>query len=208
MIFRSLFALATIVLTTSHILITQGYTPRSLAIGLGAALITLLLMNLFEIFVKGAALRSFAFGGVGLALSSLLGQLLIASLSPILEPFPHKALIELGLFLSLSYLGISTALKIDEEFSIALSITRKAPIVSKPPLPAGEKIKIKIQRYGKEPLQGVGYLDDGTMVVVNGGGKAIGETIDATVLSVKQTTAGRIIFCNAQEEEEYAYING
>ena len=71
----------------------------------------------------------------------------------------------------------------------------------KPLMQAGEHIKIKIQRYGKEPRQGVGYLDDGTMVVVNGGGQYIGETIDAQVLSVKHTTSGRMIFCNASDEE-------
>ena len=70
----------------------------------------------------------------------------------------------------------------------------------KPLMQAGEKIKIKVQRYGKEPMQGVGYLDDGTMVVVNGGGDFIGETIDAQVLSVKHTTSGRIIFCNANDD--------
>ena len=71
----------------------------------------------------------------------------------------------------------------------------------KPLMQAGEFIKIKIQRYGKEPRQGVGYLDDGTMVVVNGGGNYIGEIIDAKVLSVKHTTSGRMIFCNAVDEE-------
>lgn len=70
----------------------------------------------------------------------------------------------------------------------------------KPLMQAGEYIKIKIQRYGKEPRQGVGYLEDGTMVVVNGGGDYIGETIDAQVLSVKHTTSGRMIFCNALDE--------
>jgi uncharacterized protein YacL len=70
----------------------------------------------------------------------------------------------------------------------------------KPLMQTGETIKIKIQRYGKEPRQGVGYLDDGTMVVVNGGGDYIGETIQAQVLSVKHTTSGRMIFCNAAEE--------
>lgn len=70
----------------------------------------------------------------------------------------------------------------------------------KPLMEAGEMIKIKIQRYGKEPRQGVGYLEDGTMVVVNGGGEFIGELIDAQVLSVKHTTSGRMIFCNAMEE--------
>ncbi len=71
----------------------------------------------------------------------------------------------------------------------------------KPLMQAGEHIKIKIQRYGKEPRQGVGYLEDGTMVVVNGGGEYIGEIIDAKVLSVKHTSSGRMIFCNAPDEE-------
>ncbi len=65
----------------------------------------------------------------------------------------------------------------------------------------GEQLTIKIQRYGKEPRQGVGYLDDGTMVVVNGGAEYIGDLIKAHVLSVKHTTTGRMIFCNAAEEK-------
>ena len=64
----------------------------------------------------------------------------------------------------------------------------------------GEQLTIKIQRYGKEARQGVGYLEDGTMVVVNGGAEFIGDTIKAHVLSVKHTATGRMIFCNAAEE--------
>lgn len=71
----------------------------------------------------------------------------------------------------------------------------------KPLMQAGEQIRIKIQRYGKEPRQGVGYLEDGTMVVVNGGGSYIGETVDAQVLSVKHTSSGRMIFCNVLDGE-------
>lgn len=69
----------------------------------------------------------------------------------------------------------------------------------KPLAQNGEYINIKIQRYGKEPRQGVGYMDDGTMVVVNGGAEYIGETIRSQVLSVKHTSSGRMIFCNALE---------
>ena len=79
----------------------------------------------------------------------------------------------------------------------------------KPLMETGEYIAIKVQRYGKEPRQGVGYLDDGTMVVINGGGNFIGQTIDAQVLSVKHTSSGRMIFCNAidadlgEHDEDY-----
>lgn len=71
----------------------------------------------------------------------------------------------------------------------------------KPITQNGELLNIKIQRYGKEPRQGVGYLDDGTMVVVNGGAEYIGDVIKAQVLSVKHTSSGRMIFCNTAEEE-------
>lgn len=70
----------------------------------------------------------------------------------------------------------------------------------KPLTQYGENLKIKIQRYGKEERQGVGYLEDGTMVVVNGGAEYIGNTIKAQVLSVKHTSSGRMIFCNTTEE--------
>lgn len=73
----------------------------------------------------------------------------------------------------------------------------------KPITTAGEHMQIKIQRYGKEPRQGVGYLEDGTMVVVNGGAEFIGETIKALVLSVKHTSSGRMIFCNAVDDPSF-----
>lgn len=69
----------------------------------------------------------------------------------------------------------------------------------RPMLSRGEFLSIKIQRPGKEERQGVGYLDDGTMVVVNGGGDHIGNTVRASVLSIKPTSAGRIIFCNVTD---------
>lgn len=80
----------------------------------------------------------------------------------------------------------------------------------KPLMEMGKHLQIKIQRYGKEPRdkkeprQGVGYLEDGTMVVVNGGGDFIGQTINALVLSVKHTSSGRMIFCNTLENSAYS----
>ena len=72
----------------------------------------------------------------------------------------------------------------------------------KPLTQTGEILRIKVQRYGKEPRQGIGYLEDGTMVVINGGGKHLGDTIETKVLSVKHTSAGRMIFCNACDEPD------
>jgi hypothetical protein len=115
-------------------------------------------------------------------------------------------MILLLVFLIGLYLGTIFALKSSKEFSFTFSMKEKTSTV-KPPVPAGDKLRVKIQRLGKEPLQGVGYLDDGTMVVVNGGGDFIGETLEVIVLSAKQTSAGRMIFCNAKEEGELSYAN-
>ena len=53
---------------------------------------------------------------------------------------------------------------------------------------------IKVIKDGKEAGQGIAYLDDGTMVVVEGGKAYVGQTIDAVVTSVLQTAAGRMVF--------------
>ncbi len=58
----------------------------------------------------------------------------------------------------------------------------------------GENFSIHVLQPGKEPRQGVGYLEDGTMVVVEDGQAYIGQTIDVTVSKVLQTAAGRMIF--------------
>lgn len=64
----------------------------------------------------------------------------------------------------------------------------------KPVVLPGEDMQIFLVKEGKENNQGVAYLDDGTMIVVEDGRKHIGKTIEATVTSVLQTSAGRMIF--------------
>ena len=66
----------------------------------------------------------------------------------------------------------------------------------------GETFRIHVLQEGKEPGQGVGYLDDGTMVVVQEGKPYIGKTIDVTVTKVLQTSAGRMIFAVPGERSE------
>ena len=58
----------------------------------------------------------------------------------------------------------------------------------------GEEIMVTVAREGKEPGQGVGSLDDGTMVVIQNGRRLINQTVTAVVTSVIQTSAGRMIF--------------
>ena len=64
----------------------------------------------------------------------------------------------------------------------------------KPVVVPGEEMQVLILKEGKEAGQGVAYLDDGTMIVVEGGRKSIGEEHTVTVTSVLQTAAGRMIF--------------
>lgn len=63
---------------------------------------------------------------------------------------------------------------------------------------AGDVLAVRITRDGREAGQGVGYLEDGTMVVVEGGRGHSGETLQATVTSVLQTSAGRMVFAKAE----------
>jgi len=67
----------------------------------------------------------------------------------------------------------------------------------------GEKMHILVMKEGKEYDQGVGYLDDGTMVVVDNARKMIGKNIDVSVTSVLQTTAGKMIFGRYDEKGEH-----
>lgn len=64
----------------------------------------------------------------------------------------------------------------------------------KPVYLPGERFRIKVVKPGEDAGQGVGYLDDGTMVVVNGGRGFIGQAVDVAVTSSLQTSAGRMIF--------------
>lgn len=64
----------------------------------------------------------------------------------------------------------------------------------KPVVLPDEQMEVKIIKEGKEPNQGVGYLDDGTMIVVDGGRNYLGNLVEVVVTSVLQTAAGRMIF--------------
>ncbi|HOP69958.1 MAG: PIN/TRAM domain-containing protein [Dethiobacteria bacterium] len=72
----------------------------------------------------------------------------------------------------------------------------------KPVVLPGEEMTAQIIKDGKEPGQGVAYLDDGTMIVVEGGRRYIGDSIDVLVTSVLQTAAGRMIFAKPKQAAE------
>ncbi|HHJ06424.1 MAG TPA: TRAM domain-containing protein [Anaerolineae bacterium] len=81
---------------------------------------------------------------------------------------------------------------------VVLNINELANAVKNIYLP-GETLALKIIQEGKEYGQGVGYLDDGTMVVVQGGSRHIDKTLEITVTKVLQTAAGRMIFAQPEK---------
>jgi uncharacterized protein YacL len=72
----------------------------------------------------------------------------------------------------------------------------------KPVVLPGEEMNVMITKEGNEANQGIGYLDDGTMIVVEGGRRRIGESLDVIVTSVLQTVAGKMIFADLKAEQE------
>lgn len=81
----------------------------------------------------------------------------------------------------------------------------------KPVVLPGETIRVFVLKEGKEAGQGVAYLDDGTMIVVDNAKRCIGKNVDVVVTSVLQTSAGRMIFTRLKEEterEELSFARG
>ena len=80
----------------------------------------------------------------------------------------------------------------------------------KPVVLPGEEMTVTIIKEGKEMDQGVAFLDDGTMIVVEGGRRRIGETLPVVTSSVLQTVAGKMIFArirsgSAEEEDDESF---
>jgi uncharacterized protein YacL len=82
----------------------------------------------------------------------------------------------------------------------ALNVNELANALRPVALP-GELMQVHVVKEGREAGQGVGYLDDGTMVVVDHAKRLIGQTVDVIVTSALQTTAGRMIFARPRDEE-------
>jgi uncharacterized protein YacL len=71
-------------------------------------------------------------------------------------------------------------------------------VALKPAFVPGDALSVRLVKQGEEPDQGVGYLDDGTMVVVENGRDLIGRTANVHVTSTLQTTAGRLVFARPE----------
>ena len=80
-------------------------------------------------------------------------------------------------------------------------------IALRPDVQPGEKLKIKIVREGKEASQGVGYLEDGTMVVVEGAKEQIGNKLEVVITGALQTSTGRMIFGKLEKNQPPSKTN-
>ena len=116
------------------------------------------------------------------------------------EDFPEiqavdEKLIKLAKLLSVKILTNDFNLnKVAELQGVTILNINELANALRPVVLPGETMEVRLVKEGKEENQGIGYLEDGTMVVVDNSKKLIGQTIHATVTSVLQTSAGRMIF--------------
>ena len=90
--------------------------------------------------------------------------------------------------------------KVAELHGVRVLNLNKLATAMKPVVLPGEVLNILVLKEGKEHGQGVGYLEDGTMVVIDNGREFVGKAIDVNITSVLQTTGGRMIFSKAKED--------
>jgi uncharacterized protein YacL len=88
--------------------------------------------------------------------------------------------------------------KVAEVQGITVLNVNQLAAALKPSVLPGETMTVQVIKEGKEPGQGIAYLDDGTMVVVEHGRRFMGRTLEVTVSSVLQTTTGRMIFAGTK----------
>lgn len=120
------------------------------------------------------------------------------------EDFPEisavdEKLVKLGKLLGVKILTTDFNLnKVAELQGVTILNINDLANALRPVVLPGETIEVRPVKEGKEPNQAVGYLDDGTMIVVDNGRKLIGQTLQVSVTSVLQTSAGRMIFAKAE----------
>lgn len=124
------------------------------------------------------------------------------------EDFPHikevdAKLVELGKKIGAKILTNDLNLnKVSELQGVRVLNINDLSNALKPVVLPGETIRVFVLKEGKEAGQGVAYLDDGTMVVVDNAKRCIGKNVDVIVTSVLQTSAGRMIFTRLKEESD------
>lgn len=95
--------------------------------------------------------------------------------------------------------------KVAELYGVQVLNINELSNAIKPVVLPGEEMMVYVLRDGKEYGQGIGYLEDGTMIVIEGGKNYIGMNIEILVTSVLQTSAGRMIFAKPREPKDYVF---
>jgi uncharacterized protein YacL len=93
----------------------------------------------------------------------------------------------------------SNLAKVAAALDVPVRSMHELAVAVKPPYIAGESFSVHLSREGREHGQGVGYLEDGTMVVVDGGREHLGAEVDVTVTNVIQTPQGRLVFARLSD---------
>lgn len=113
-------------------------------------------------------------------------------------------LVELGKFLQAKLITNDFNLnKVAELQGVSVLNVNELANALKPVVLPGEVIEVQVLKEGKEYGQGVAYLDDGTMIVIDNAKRLIGKTVNISVTSVLQTTAGRMIFGQLESKDSY-----
>ncbi len=115
--------------------------------------------------------------------------------TPVLKKGVDQALVELALTLKAMLVTLDTGLA-------RIALIQDVPVLNihdlsnalKPTVIPGSSIRVELVKAGEQDGQGVGYLEDGTMVVVEDGGEDVGRVVDAIITSSMQTAAGRLLF--------------
>jgi uncharacterized protein YacL len=111
----------------------------------------------------------------------------------------HLSLIETAKFLSARLLTLDESLaKIAKLQGVAVLNLNELDLALRPSISVGEKLRIVVVRPGKEDHQAVGYLPDGTMVVVNHAAEKIGSSVTVVIMSTLQTQTGTLVFTELQ----------
>ena len=107
----------------------------------------------------------------------------------------HYRLIETAKFYGARLLTLEDSLaKIAKLQGVSVLNLNELDIALRPSIAIGERLRVALVRPGKEEHQAVGYLPDGTMIVVNQGAAEMGRTVDVVVVTTLQTAGGTLIF--------------
>ncbi|MGP1309868.1 MAG: PIN/TRAM domain-containing protein [Phycisphaerales bacterium] len=120
-------------------------------------------------------------------------------------PVPGKSvdqmLVELGRQLSGSIVTTDIALaRVGKIHGVTVINLNDVALSMKPSFIPGERLRVTLIKPGEQPEQGVGYLEDGTMIVAENGRHAIGKTVDLVVATSLQTSAGKLIFARIPDD--------